>query len=333
MRWPKALSVWGVLVAVSAPVAGVEARCEGCHGEQWRGWRLSLHAGSTEDPLYRAMRRWAASEAGPEAAALCANCHSSEILGQAARTLAVECRVCHQGVAVSPVPRGWRVDPGAPVAAALQVDAPHPVRASRELLDGRLCLACHGELRNPRGVPLCTTGPEAESRRAGPGCLSCHMAGKDHAFQGTTSRLLAQAAELSIQIRNGRARVAVLNRGAGHALPTGSALRQIVLEIQVLGPNLDVLRSHREVFARVLEDAEGQAPVPPWRAAAVHADTRLGPFHRRVVAVDLPPGARAVAARLVYHRAPAAVVKRLGLENEPLLRPVEMARAEAMVGR
>ncbi len=322
-----------VALVFAAPAVAAGEHCGECHGEQLQRWQLSLHARSTEDPLYRAMRDWARSEAGPQAAALCANCHTSEVLGQPARTLSVECTVCHQGIAVAPGPKGWKVDPTRPVATALPVEAPHPIRTSRELLEGRMCRACHEELRNPRGVPLCTTGPESESLRAAAGCLSCHMPGKDHAFPGTTPELLARAAELAIEFRGGEARVTVLNRGTGHALPTGSALRQIVLETEVLGANHAVLASHREVFARVLEDAAGHAPVPPWRAAAIHSDTRLARLERRVVRVDLPAGAHAVVARLVYHRAPAAVARRLGLADDPLLQTVEMTRAENVVSR
>lgn len=294
---------------------------------------MSLHARSSEDPLYRGMREWARSEVGDQAAALCANCHTSEILSTSARTLSVECRVCHQGVAVAPGPKGWKVDPVAPVAAALKIEAPHPVRASADLISGQICMVCHAELRNPKGVPLCTTGPESESRKGGANCLACHMPARDHSFPGTTPKLLSQAAELALDLSKSEARVTVLNRGTGHALPTGSALRQIVLEVEVLGQNHETLTSQRAIFARVLEDASGHAPVPPWRAAAVHRDTRLGPFERRVMTVELPPGAHAVSARLVYFRAPAAVAKRLGLEDESLLRPVEMARLERIIQR
>ncbi len=279
------------------------------------------------------MREWARSEAGDQAAALCASCHTSEILGTSARTLSVECRVCHQGTSVAPGPKGWKVDPSSPVAAALHVEAPHPVRASSNLISGQMCLVCHAELHNPKGVPLCTTGPESESRRGGASCLSCHMPSRDHSFPGTTPKILAQAADLGLELSEGEARITVLNRGAGHALPTGSALRQIVLEVEVLGQNHETLTSRREVFARVLEDASGKAPVPPWRAVAVQRDTRLGPFERRVVTVPLPAGSHAVSVRLVYYRAPPAVAKRLGLADEPLLRPVEMARLERIIDR
>jgi hypothetical protein len=245
------------------------------------------------------------------------------------RTPAVTCEVCHQAGSSGPGPAGLQVDPTAPVAAAAAVDgAPHPVAADRALVSGERCLACHAELANPHGAPLCTTGPEAASRGRGPGCLDCHFSGGDHTAPGTASALLARAAELAIDRRGAELVVAVLNRGAGHALPTGPALRQVALETRFFDRGGVGLAVDRRVFARLLADADGNAPAPPWRAVKTLSDTRLLPSERRTVVLSIPPGAARVEARLLYQRAPPALLPRLGLAGSTDLAPVVMARAE-----
>lgn len=321
------------IVAAAALLVGATATaappCSQCHQDQASAWQASLHARSTEDPLYLAMREWARSDGGEKVASLCVNCHSVPVRGTVERTPAVTCEVCHQGTAEAPGPKGWVVDPGRAVRAPTSASgAPHPVEVSPELASAQVCMPCHAELHNPRGVPLCTTGPEAERRTSGASCVTCHLPGGSHTVPGSTPAILAGAAQLWVQVRAGEAQVIVLNRGAGHALPTGSALRQIVLETRFLDHGGRVVASHREVFARVLEDAAGKAPAPPWRATAVHSDTRLMPQERRTFSYSPPDGAARVEARLVYHRAPAPVAEKLGVAGLPFMAPVEMARIE-----
>jgi hypothetical protein len=221
------------------------------------------------------------------------------------------------------------VDPEGPILAVATNDrAPHPVAASGLLTDGGVCLVCHAELHNPRGVPLCTTGPEAATRGPAPGCLACHGRDGDHRFPGTTAEILRSAAQLHVTTTAGAITVSVVNRGSGHALPTGSALRQVVLEVVFTDVEGTELSRHSERFARVLGDAEGNAPVPPWRAVAVARDTRLAPQERRTVTLERPAGATRVRASLVYHRAPPPLLERFGLADHELMGPVVMALAQ-----
>jgi hypothetical protein len=68
--------------------------------------------------------------------------------------------------------------------------------------------------------------------------------------------------------------------------------------------------------------------VPPWRAVAVARDSRLAPGERRAFTYPLPPGTTEVTARLVYRRAPAPILERLGIAAEGPFAPIEMARFE-----
>jgi len=301
--------------------------CATCHASEARQWRRSLHARSMEDPLYLAMRGWARADLGGQAPKMCSNCHSVALAGGAGRTPSVNCVSCHRGAGVSPGPAGWRVEPGPQVAASRPTaSSPHPVVVNPRLASGELCLVCHGELHNPRGVPICTTGQEAGPPGSRPGCTTCHMPFASHVFPGSSARLLSQAASLAIELNGRQAVVTVVNLGTGHALPTGSILRRVRLEVFFQDKTGQELGRRSETFARTLEDAGGHAPVPPWRAAAVHSDTRLQRGERRVFRYPIPAGARRITARLVYSRAPAKLLERLGLANAPDLQPAEMTR-------
>jgi hypothetical protein len=276
------------------------------------------------------MREWARADAGEEVAGRCITCHSAADSASGGRTGAVACEACHQASGTGPA--SLEIDRAQPVAATRVVEAPHPLVADPSLRSGGRCLVCHAELKNPAGVAVCTTGPEVTGRTGGPGCVTCHMPGASHEFAGAAPLLLARAAQLVVDRRGAEVAVSVINRGAGHALPTGSALRAVRLEVEFrdssdarLGDNRDDPAS---TFARVLADAGGNAPVPPWRAAAVARDSRLAPGERRAFTYLLPPGTAAVTARLVYRRAPAAILDRLGIAAEGPFAPIEMARFE-----
>ncbi len=329
-----------ITTLLSALLSGVvpvppTAACTDCHDAIATAWTSSLHAISLDDPLYVGMRAWAADDAGPAAAAACATCHSAPFVDGSGRTGAVTCAVCHQAVQEGPGPAGLAVDPTLPIrtAAPPGADVPHPVVADAGIADGQICLACHAELHNPAGVPLCTTGPESRAWEGDGSCTTCHMPGGSHAFPGAVPSLLADAATLSVSAGT-ETTVRVSNTGAGHALPTGPVLRQIVLEVRFLdGDGATVAEAPDRTFARVLADDAGNAPVPPWRATRVARDTRLGPGEVRTFTYPTPAGAAVAAARLVYHRAPPPVARRLNVADLPFMAPREMARAEAAVVR
>ena len=319
------------LLLAAAALAPAEP-CASCHAAQHDQWRTSRHADSLGSPLYRGMREWARADAGDEVASRCATCHSVADPAGGGRTGAVVCEACHRATVGAGGPSSLAIDRGLPVGADRAVQAPHPVVADPNLAGGGRCLACHAEMKNPAGVPVCTTGPEVAGRAGGPGCVTCHMAGASHAFPGAVVAMLSRAALLSIDRRAGEVVVSVVNRGAGHALPTGSALRAVRLEVEFRDAAGAVLGGNQAdpaaTFMRVLRDADGNAPVPPWRAAATARDTRLMPGERRTFAYPLPAGAAVVTARLVYRRAPAPILERLGIAAAGPFAPAEMARFE-----
>ncbi len=315
------------VLPLALPLALTLPPCADCHPRQYQEWAASAHAASAASPLYRAMRQWAYADAGEAVAARCADCHTVPT-ASGERSAAVECGACHQ-LAAGAGPDTLLIDPDRPVLAPrTSGDAPHPVAVSAAIAADAPCLPCHGQLSNPAGVPLCTTGPEAAARTAGAACIACH---RPHTFAGAAAAGLHRAATVSLDRRGEILRATVLARGVGHALPTGPSLRQVRLEVEILDRRGYRLFDNRSdpsaLFARLLADPAGNVPAPPWRAVAVAQDTRLAAGERRTFDYPLPAGAWSAEARLVYHRAPPPLLHRLALAQEASLAPRVIARA------
>jgi len=313
---------------VALPLALTAPPCADCHTRAHQQWAVSAHGRSQASPLYLAMRAWARAEAGEAFAERCDHCHTVA-LAEGGRTAAVECGACHLARPGDGSPAALRIDPAGPVQA-IQASghAPHEIAVTPALAADTPCLPCHAQLTNPAGVPLCTTGPEAATRPGGAPCIACH---RPHAFAGTTPDVLGRAATLSLDRRGDTLTVTVIARGVGHALPTGSALRQVRLEVEFLDRRGRRLADNRHdpeaLFARLLADEDGRVPAPPWRARSVAQDSRLAAGERRVLSYPIPPGARSAEARLAYHRAPPALLARFDLASQPALAPHIIARA------
>ena len=194
-----------------------------------------------------------------------------------------------------------------------------------------LCAACH-EYVNALGVAVLSTYSEW---KAGPypargvPCQDCHMAlvpgsvavgGGDQGLRlvnqhrlvgGSARSQLARGLDLKLEppARSGSqatVTVVVTNVAAGHAIPGGLSTKSLVLEVGVeMG---DGRLEHRQArtYNRELKDAGGRVitdiPGMFTRAVAVGRDTRLHPREskREKFTLPLPPGARALVARLVY---------------------------------
>lgn len=308
-----------------------------------------------DDPIYAALRSLRMKKQGAAVADKCALCHTprapSAMAGDSpAGRAGVSCAACHAVAAVGPG-KG---------AHALRYDAAGTLRGSHDLKpgaspahatgpalaamkDGRtLCLACHGELQNPAGAPMCTTGAEAGEAS----CVGCHMAsvngpgttGGDrgthasHQFAGPHRawlqddvRMLAKAVDVAVDARADGVTVTLVNK-SGHAFPSGFPGRMAVVQIQGLdGAGVALWKSqpgHADgVLNTVYTDAAGKIVLPPFSVKRVR-DTRLKPGETRVIRYVPPaPGAERVRVALAYHLVPPPAVKVLGLSAAPEAKP------------
>ncbi|MCP4534452.1 MAG: hypothetical protein GY831_24935, partial [Delftia sp.] len=147
--------------------------------------------------------------------------------------------------------------------------------------------------------------------------------------------------------------VAITNSGAGHHVPTDSPLRNLILLVQARdeqGRMLDYVG--RQVvpdwggvgdpaqgnyagqpgkgFAKVLQDADGNAPAPQWRSTEIIYDNRIAALATDVshYAFAAPAGGQAeVQATLIFRRAFKAWAEQKGWDTPDIVMAQDSRRA------
>jgi len=114
--------------------------------------------------------------------------------------------------------------------------------------------------------------------------------------------------------------VEVMNKGAGHYLPTGlTEVRQMWLEISLNDAAGTTQKLAERRFETILQDDEGNAPVELWEATSIKSDDRIPPKGSvtETVTVSLPQGAETgtLVATLYYQSVPDEFAKKAGVEN------------------
>lgn len=351
------------------------ATCQPCHGTVVAEFQQSLHARAhhANDPVYAGLRALRTAKQGPHIPSACANCHSPRDTvdheSKAARA-GVTCATCHQL-------EGVHTEGGKKGVAALRVGPAKTFRGSHDVAEGvspvhgtgaalpalvdgtTLCLACHGEEKNPAGVTTCSTGPEYAAAKDPRSCASCHLpdvegpsgavttrrSHKSHRFEGPHQRqrvgapgLLDDAVTVTGRFE-GDTLVARLENTSPHAFPTGFPARMALLELRALddggtelGKNVsaDPMKEHPEaVFNRGYVDAEGKPSLAPFAVKQVR-DNRLAGAETREVRWTPPSRTAKVELRLKFFLlAPfaAKTIEYTGPETKPVvLAPVVVAR-------
>lgn len=353
------------------------ALCAACHGAVVDEWRTSMHAQAHHDadPIYGAMRAFRMEKQGPGLATKCAQCHGPRDPGHpdgaVART-GVGCAACHAIGAID-TDGGKRKGAGAftwssppvlrgPNDVAADAAAPHGVGpAAPWIADGRtLCLACHGEMRNPQGAPTCQTGAEYAEGAGDTPCTGCHMpevegpsgaastraSHRSHAFLGPhhlwreagDAGFLAGAVAIEGRLEGGSL-VATLRNTTQHAMPTGFPGRLVIVRATGFDAAGDAVWRNFEtdpvaedpdaVLRKVYVDDQGEPTMPPF-AARLEADTRLAPGEARDLRWAVPGAVVRAELALVYRLLPPPAAETLGIADTPeagarTMRTVEVA--------
>jgi predicted CXXCH cytochrome family protein len=294
--------------------------CGRCHRAIHDAWKNSSHAQAMESRLFQDALEMAEADFGAAGRETCLGCHSPLIsqtrdsaLQKKVSWEGVTCDFCHSirdvnmagaNPAVLPTPAGERSGP-----MSATHGAPHGTVYSAVHTSSLVCAPCH-EYKNSSGFPVLTTysewrkSPYAKDDRQ---CQTCHMgrvAGDlvdpkvtrtgiakvnlhqmpgSHSLEQLTSAVKAQ---LSVAREGDQVNVTVnvSNQKAGHYLPTGSPLRQLVLEVQADGYGGEHFREER-VYARTVADSHGTVLMREHfaflRAVKVVSDTRLAPGENR----------------------------------------------------
>jgi hypothetical protein len=331
------------MVAGKLPAPATAEQCGICHRAIYEAWHASSHAIAMTSPIFLDAEGAAERDYGPAARKVCLTCHApmaarlaDDDLTRKVSWEGVTCDYCHSIKGVAEHEGGVQADVRfGPVRSGPSKDAISPAHGtafSDVHTSARLCAVCH-EYRNSLGFPVITTYSEwkgGPSGRASVDCQRCHMeivraAVVDPRIKRDASHLVnlhempgshsqsqlnkALTARLSAT-RNGElvdVVVHVRNKGVGHAFPTGSPMRQLILEVRALSGGNSVGTGSR-LYTRVLADAQGQTIEKEYvaflKAAKVVSDTRLAPDETRAESFSfkVPPGRPVRIEAAFYYR-------------------------------
>ena len=333
------------------PVPSSAEFCGDCHRAIEDGWKQSAHSQAVESRLFQDAMKLAETTYGASARKTCLSCHSPIAVQSGDLALVkkvswegITCDYCHSMRDVTLT----GPNPKAIVDYSLVKSGPwkdvtspaHGTVFSALHTTSLICASCH-EYRNSLGFPVLTTYSEWSKSTYGAknqSCQSCHMyqvegnvvdprvqttaqAGINlHQIPGSHSmQQLEKAlhAQLSTTHEGGQLRIVVevTNRGAGHSVPTGSPMRQLILEVRA-DPYGAAPMSDRRVFRRTVADAKGSTIVREPQAfikgAKEISDTRIPPgvTRKETFTFQVPQGIRTqVEADFLYYYSPMATTE------------------------
>jgi hypothetical protein len=325
--------------------------CGDCHRAIYDGWKRSAHATAMESRLFQDALKIAEADFGVQARKHCLACHAPVAVETGDLELVrkvswegITCDYCHSIQEVTTAGG----NPKAKVEFTLVKSGPskdlfspaHGTRFSPLHTSSLACITCH-EYSNAQGFPVLATYSEWKNSRYGKGelgCQGCHMyriAGDVVDPRITRSATLtlnlheipgghslqqlnkAIKADLTTAREGDQLRVVVklTNRGAGHDVPTGSALRQLIMDLQA-----DSLDGHhfseQRIYRRTVADRNGtllnREDLVFIKGARVVTDTRLAPSETKTetFSFPVPRGTQTrVKASFYYYYSPLATTE------------------------
>jgi hypothetical protein len=336
------------LQATDLQVPSSAELCGDCHREIQAGWKRSAHATAMESRLFQDALKAAEADFGVSARKTCLGCHSP--VGVALGDLSlvkkvswegVTCDYCHSIREVTlkgPNPYARVEFSGVKSGPSKNASSPvHDTVFSAVHTSSQACISCH-EYTNAQGLAVLTTYSEWKQSSYGTestGCQSCHMARMQgnavdpsvksgsklqlnvHEIPGSrsvTQLNKAVRANVTTVHEGGQLKitVSVVNQGAGHSVPTGSPMRQLIMELTASPSNGKHFQA-RTLFRRTVADSSGtvldREHLAFLRGAKVVSDTRLAPgaTHRETFTFPVPQGVGTqVDASFFYYYSPMA---------------------------
>jgi hypothetical protein len=322
--------------------------CGRCHRAIVEAWKGSAHAKAMESPLFQQGLELTETAFGKGTERTCLACHAPMAglikdvsLRQKVSWEGITCDYCHSVREVSLA----GANPKASVELSLVKSGPlkdvvapvHGTQFSSVHTSSQICAPCH-EYRNSLGFPVLTTYSEWQGSRyakEGRNCQSCHMytvagsvvdprveksaGAKVNLHQMPGSHSVEQLnrtikAQLSTSQDGGQLKIVVevANVAAGHFVPTGSPMRQLVLEVTADPYNGRQFREQR-IYRRAVVDKQGKAvELEPYAfvgGAKTMSDNRLAPDEKRTetFTFPIPSGTQTqVQATFWYYYSPLA---------------------------
>ncbi|MEO8324425.1 MAG: multiheme c-type cytochrome [Nitrospirota bacterium] len=177
------------------------------------------------------------------------------------------------------------------------------------------CVTCHETLPSYSGDNIRSdwlgTWQETQAEQNGKTCQSCHMPAAfgesatgepsrriaNHSFPGRFGKVRANAVELEFttQVNGNQSVVQVMIQSlVPHHLPLPHpGWSRIVLDLTILGKNLNKVHGEQRFYERVYADSQGNHTVYDFEAVTVLKDTLLTPEENRVEKFSFPTPADA----------------------------------------
>jgi len=293
--------------------------CGRCHRAILEAWKTSAHARAMESPLFQDALDVAEGRFGAAARRTCLRCHAPVAVEKGDLNLrqkvsweGVTCDYCHSIKDVSlggPNPKAmlkFSIVKSGPLKDA--ESSAHGTVYSEVHTSAAICAPCH-DYRNSLGFPVLTTYTEWKNShygKEGRTCQSCHMyhtAGDvvdprvkrtnvainlhqmpgSHSVEQLTKTITMQLSA-SRQADRVLVQVRVNNRAAGHYVPTGSPLRQLILNVRLDSSDGRHFEEQR-VYRRTVAGQHGETLVEEhlvfMAAAKEVGDSRLAPGEQR----------------------------------------------------
>ncbi|MDC3955906.1 multiheme c-type cytochrome [Polyangium jinanense] len=319
-------------------------RCGDCHSMLHAEWKTSAHARARHAPLYVAMRDQSKNP-------VCEVCHAplAGLTAPAERAVdeGVTCEACHaiRDVGEDAAEPRYTFDLEGNRKFGPYCDAKdnyfHKVGCAPAFRDARVCGGCHAfsmPLADGKSLPIITEFTEWRASSfavSGTACQECHMPAEmtyaatgterkvrvaHHGFMGEKGELVRKALGIVASATDHAGKIALSvvlkNEGAGHAVPSGVAGRQVVVRVQALDEKGQMQAREERMLGRVLVDEAGRE-VPFYLARAEKSDNRIAPGEARTLAFELDaPQPGSLVIEVAWRSASPAISEALGVPAE-----------------
>ncbi|MBI5178640.1 MAG: hypothetical protein HZA04_05220 [Nitrospinae bacterium] len=292
------------------------SECAKCHVDIYRNWQNSLHALSYKNPIFQTAYMRAYTQTKGEAAKYCLDCHAPTVAAtkdfDAKADITKEgvtCDFCHSVTKVTVgADSPFELQPGNIKRGALNAPRAeeHGVEYSKDFASSRLCAGCH-DFTNRNGVHVGNTYQEWRSSsfaQDGTECQNCHMpevpgttadkGGRDkmhdHSLSHNTESMkdAVSVETKGVNRMNDELLVDVMvhNWKAGHAIPTGTPARTLVLEVRTLDGSKRIIETKKTVYRKTVVDGSAREVTSDADAflygTKISKDNRLAPDETRL---------------------------------------------------
>jgi hypothetical protein len=270
--------------------------CGACHKDIYEGFSRSLHSMSYTNSIFSMAYAKAYLETKGAAKETCLKCHAPTTLSTKDADVAlpitsegVTCDFCHSIESVDLMsPDTFKLDVAGKKRASMKdAKSPaHPASYAEWFNKSEMCAGCH-EITSAHGVKTATTYSEwktSEYAAKGVQCQGCHMPQVSGAVvdpsvkPATTGKINDHSLSHNVDMMKGALKLShvkserstgdryivdinITNARAGHAVPTGTQPREVVLEVTVKDAD-GRTESQKKTFGKKIADMDGKVITP-----------------------------------------------------------------------